>query len=284
MRHLLLVIYCSFLTLYAYSQTVNDEYAFFDYTYDKSLIRKNQVETVTIQTSYGDGINWGKSIFHFNKEGFLTKQLILDSTGTLLRTFHFKINAQTDLIAIIQEDLEIKRTDTTLYYKQYKNGLLFQDSCSTTPMRYNYEYNRNGILQKKITTAFGGTQNEKKRITLFQLDTLNRPIHVVDSLFTQNNKEVVIISDRDYVYNKNGKVENIIEKIDGAHFEIINDGSWKYSYDSKGNLIQSTRNNDAFYFFTYDEKGLIIQCKTILQLDEFEKMGRIETFSYTYWK
>ena len=87
-------------TAFAFGQIVNDDMTFFNYSYDKKLIKLKKVETLTIQMYFSDGKSSGKTIYHFDKEGLLTRQTIQDTIGILKSEFYFITNNHNDLISI----------------------------------------------------------------------------------------------------------------------------------------------------------------------------------------
>jgi hypothetical protein len=95
-------------TAFAFGQIVNDNTTFFNYSYDKTIIKLKKVETITIQMYFSDGKSSGKTIYHFDKEGLLTRQVIQDTTGIPKSEFFF------ELIITMKIPLEYKKTMSTI--------------------------------------------------------------------------------------------------------------------------------------------------------------------------
>jgi hypothetical protein len=127
----------------AIGQIANDDQTFFDYTYNKSIIKTNKIKTVTIETSFPSGKSSSKSTYHFDKDGLLTKESIIDSGGKLLLEYYFFTNTHGDLIYRIENDYRYKRVDTVKFFKSYSDDKLIKDSSSQLPISYNYEYDLN---------------------------------------------------------------------------------------------------------------------------------------------
>lgn len=284
MRQFTILIFLLIQTAFAFGQIVNDDLSFFDYSYDKSIIRKSKVESVTINMSFSYGKSLSKSIYYFDKEGLLTKLSVLDSKGKLERDFYFLTNSHNDLISRIQKDYEYKRADTVHFFKYYAGNKLIKDSSSQIPISYIYEYSSSGNLMKTVVNS-----NFGKRVASNKFDSLNRIINSIETVF-QNEKDLTgtVFSDRDFFYGKNGKIEREVEKINSKIFWMANKGSINYVFDLRGNLIQIVRTNAASYFFTYNDKGLITTKKTDLKLESDDiietetKIDIFDKFSYTF--
>lgn len=284
MRQFTILIFLLIQTAFAFGQIVNDDLSFFDYSYDKSIIRKNKVESVTINMSFSYGKSLSKSIYYFDKKGLLTKLSVLDSKGKLERDFYFLTNSHNDLISRIQKDYEYKRADTVHFFKYYAGSKLIKDSSSQIPISYIYEYSSNGNLMKTVVNS-----NFGKRVASNKFDSLNRIINSIETVF-QNEKDLTgtVFSDRDFFYGKNGKIEREVEKINSKIFWMANKGSINYVFDLRGNLTQIIRINADSYFFTYNDKGLITTKKTDLKLESDDiietetKIDTFDKFSYTF--
>ena len=96
-----------------------------------------------------------------------------------------------------------------------------------------------------------------------------------------------IFSDREFFYNKKGKIEREDEKIDSNNSWLANSGSIIYKYDKKGNLTQILRKNAPSYSYKYNSKGLIIKKESDYKLDlgdyiKSENKINYYKFIYTY--
>ena len=70
MRHFMITVILIFFTAFTFGQIVNDDMAFFNYSYDNNIIKSNKVETVTIEMFFSDGKSLGKTTYHFDKEAY----------------------------------------------------------------------------------------------------------------------------------------------------------------------------------------------------------------------
>ena len=276
-------------TFFAFGQIINDNMTFFNYSYDKTIIKLKKVETITIQMYFSDGKSSGKTIYHFDKKGLLTRQTIQDTTGIPEREFYFITNNHNDLISTIEKDYEHNRIDTVIYFKSYEGDKLIKDSSSDIPVSYSFEYAKNGELLKTIVNTNFGLGFNRKRVIINKLDSLDRIINIVETVY-QNEKDLkgTLFSNRDIFYYDNGKIEKEVEKINSNNPLFVNSGSINYVYDSNGNLTQILRTNAASYTYTYNDKGLIATKKMdmILERDDFldidTKFETLDKFSYTF--
>jgi len=274
---------------FAFGQIPNDDQNFFNYTYDKSIIKSNKVKTVTIELSFKDGKISAKSIFYFDKNGLLTKQSVVDTSGKLLREFFFLTNSYGDLIYTIQNDYEFNQVDTVKYFKSYLGDKLIKDSSSVQPISYNYEYSMNGKIFKTVIVSNFGLGNYRKRVTINKFDSLNRISNSIETIYQNVNDTIgIVFSDRDYFYSKNGRIESEVEKLNGKNSWMANKGSIKYSYDQNGNLKEILRDNADSCSFIYNDKGLITKKIMYLKFgsDDFieteTKIEAFDKFSYTF--
>ena len=273
----------------AIGQIANDNQTFFDYTYDKTIIKTNKIKTVTIEMSFSGSKSSSKSTYHFDKDGLLTKQSIVDSGGKLLREYYFLTNSHGDLIYLIENDYQYKRVDTVKYFKTYSDDKLIKDSSSQLPISYNYEYGLNGNIFKTVIVSNFGLGYYSKRVSINKFDSLNRISNSVETVF-QNEIDTtgIINSDRYYFYNKNGKIVKEVEKLNSNYSSMANKGSINYSYDQNGNLTEILRNNVASYYYTYNDKGLITKRRMNIKLDRDDildkaiKVKSFDKFSYTF--
>jgi YD repeat-containing protein len=258
MKQFAITVHLFILTAFSFGQNVNDDMSFFNYTYDKNIIRKSKVETITSQGYYGEERSAGRTIYYFDKGGLLNRQAILDSNGIPKREYYFKTNARGDLIERIQKDYEFKRIDTVTFFKYYERGRLVKDSSSFIPIGYHYSYNRVGrLLATNLHSNFYG--NITRREILNTHDRQGRIIHQLETVYQPSGDPAgSLFSDRDIFYHKNGKVEKEVEKLDGQYSWMANKGSLYYSYDSIGNLIQLRKTTGYSYVYVYDKKGLLI--------------------------
>ena len=289
MRQFTILISLLIQTVLVFGQIPNDDQNFLNYTYDKSIIKSNKVKTVTIEMSFKDGKISAKSIFYFDKDGLLTKQSVVDTSGKLLREFCFLTNSYRDLIYRIQHDYEYNHVDTVKYFKSYLGDKLIKDSSSVQPISYNYEYGLNGKIFKTVIVSNFGLGNYRKRVTINKFESLNRMSNSIETVYQNANDTIgIIFSDRDYYYSKDGRIESEVEKLNSKNSWMANKGSIKYSYDQNGNLKEILRDNAASCSFIYNGKGLITKKIMYMKFgsDDFiETETKIETFdkfSYTF--
>lgn len=279
-NHLLILSLVTFCNL-SFGQIINDETAFYNYTYDKIIIQNNKIENVLIKSSLSNGTRLGKRLFHFDTEGVLEKQVIIDSSGIPLSEIYFKTNQRKDLVLRIHNDFELNKTDTVIYFKKYEGDNLIKDSSSEIPTSYCYEYDKNKRLIKTIINSNFGLENNIKRIIIYTRDSLGRTINVLETIYqNEKDKKGTPVSNRSISYNKKGKIVLELEKYKNNKTWMFNKGSTTYSYNSSGNLIQIIRTNTSTYKYRFNGQGLITILKTSIEVDE-NKMDLIDQYNYT---
>ena len=289
MRQFAITAFLFLHTVFAFGQIVNDNMTFFNYSYDKTIIKLKKVETLTIKMYFPDGRSPGKTIYHFDKEGLLTRQTIQDTTGIPEREFYFTTNHHNDLISRIEKDYEHNKIDTVIYFKSYEGDKLIKDSSSDIPVSYSFEYAKNGELLKTIVNTNFGLGFNRKREIINKLDSSDRIINIVETVY-ENEKDLkgALFSNRDIFYYDNGKIEKEVEKINSQYAWMHNKGSVSYVYDSSGNLTQILRTNAASCTYTYNDKGLITTSKMDMMIESDDivdletKFETLDKYSYTF--
>lgn len=277
---------------YSYGQAKNNTTLnFFSFKYDKHLLKKNKVATITIEMFNQFESDSNKQIYSFDKEGVLKKCIIQDKKGNVLREFYFSTNSHKDLISKIQKDNETYKVDTILYFKNYENNKLIKDSSSELPVSYYYEYNAMGGLTKMVTNLNYGVGYKTKKVILNKFNHSGRISNSKEIVFENENDSVgKIVSDKYFFYSRKGKLEKEVEKFKSTFSLMSNTGTTNYIYDSRGNLIKVINTHGVTYTYTYNKKGLMITIKNGLELkpDALDTKGlkieSIEKFTYTYWK
>lgn len=83
MRHYTIIALLLFVKTFTFAQIVNDDMAFFNYTYDKNLFKINKVETVSIESFFSGKKSATTTIYYFDKNGLLTKRTLNDRMGVV---------------------------------------------------------------------------------------------------------------------------------------------------------------------------------------------------------
>ena len=226
----------------------------------------------------------GTQVYFFDTSGLLTKLETIDTTGFLSGEFHFVANKQKGLVARFHNDFKSGKSDTVYFFKEYKNGHLIKDSATFFPISYHYEYDKKGNLIKYIIHSNYGPGFKSKRETLYTRDNNRKLINVKESIYIEGyHPGGNTISDRDIIYNLNGKVEKEIEKINCKNGFCNNEGSFFYEYDKGDILTRLTINTDDSVQYDFNEKGLVTSLKLVLMLED-KKLETIDRFIYTYRK
>lgn len=263
----------------ALGQKVNDDFAFFNYNYNRGLIKHNKVEVVIVNL-YSKGISSGKIKFYFDTAGLLIKEIISDSSENIKREFRFTTNSHKQIVGRKQIDYEFNRTDSVKYFKIYDGQKLVNDSSSEMPVRYEYVYDKKGNLINSIVYSNFGSGNMTKRVTEYTIDGFGRPSKIIETVYQKTKDSIgAVFSNRNIFYNEKGNVIKETESLNNENSWPANKGSITYVYDRFENLVQILQTNAASYKFTYNKMGLITSKQTNITIDE----SNFETFhKYTY--
>ncbi len=223
----------------------------------------------------------GREKAFFDRRGLLSKISFYDGTGKLRSEETFIWDKQQHVEKQLSVDYEYNKTATENYYRTYQGNLLVKDSLSSTSVTCEYEYNGQGRLIKKLN--YQHHPNSHKILSNkieYLLDGTGKTARVIETSYQgPTPAQGTIISDKTIEYDSLGKV---IKKIEAIDLEL-NEGTISYKYDSKGNLIEVTRQRAASYTFTYNKLGLPAKQLMDLELDGIHYPG-YEEWNYSYWK
>lgn len=259
-------------------QTLNDENSFNNYTYSKEMIINNKIATVTINTYFPNGTKITTSVFYFDTSGILLSESTEDYNEKGSRQEYFIINKHKDLIETITKDLTFKRIDTVFYFKEYKDNKLVKDSSTFLNISDTYKYNKSGILVERTMNS-----PQRKHVVKYNIDSSGK-VGSITETDSQNGYSIPAnqCSNRDIVYNSNGKKVQEIEKLNSNNSWMANNGTITYDYDKFGNLIQINKTNESIHKYTYNEKGLLLTDQIHIEFDDL-KQDMIDKYTYSYF-
>lgn len=285
-----LILYLFFAGI-SFGQQVNDRESFFNYTYDKGIIKINKVKTVTVRSFYQNEKSSNNTTYYFDNEGLLTRVVASDSNNRVLSEWHFKTNSYGDLISKNEINYESGRRDTIQYFKTYEGNKLIIDSVYENFITTHFEYNKNGDLAKKSVIISFGHGNSAMMETLYEYGPSGKTINIIETAYAdQNDSKGTIFSSRAIHYGTNGKIQREVERINNENVLMPNSGSIDYVYDDNGNLIQISRTDDASFYYTYNERGLVTSKKTKLRIERDRilitdtDLMILDKYYYTYRK
>ncbi len=253
------------------AQKVNNNESYFNYTYDRNIIKINNIEKLVIGAFFkSDYI--GKRAFYFNKIGLLYRADFFDKQGNLKNKYEYILNKQKDLINVIHFDYETKKSDTVFYFKKYLNGQIIQDSIkreSNFSETLDYTYDKKNYLTQIIFTTYLNSIKSSFKIKSFQNNSLGKPEKIKETFF-QNSKDSnkMIISDRIIDYYKFGKINSETEEIETSNLILQNQGSSTYFYDKLKNLIKIKRAKGKTIEYKYNPSGLLTNEEDTFKVDE----------------
>lgn len=234
---------------------VNDENAFFEGTYSKDFIKKHKIVTATI-TSYMDSNKLPTTIFHFDKNGFLEKQSIIDSSGKEQPRFLFKFNKYGGLIQRITLPYENYRAGTFVSRKEYDSKKVVKESSTYAAHTTEHFYNKIGDRIRSVHPYKNGYITLSTRIVDYEYDKAGKLVHVTDRIYSGSSDQIEQwMSDRTITYLGN-KLQKVVERIPNGEIPT-NKGNLVYSYDKSGNLISIESDTVVSCYFYYDAKGLL---------------------------
>ena len=161
---------------------------------------------------------------------------------------------------IIEElQYDKNRKEPYSYKKRYNDKGLLVESHEHT---YTYEYNKNGNLvqiKRPKNSAYGGlertTYNKAGKIIRTQTFTQNQydkaGIKITDDsnyLKDKNGELYQSLSDYSYIYNKDGKLQEIRDN-------VFSSGTFEYTYEKENELYVKTVEGPTQKFVTYYDKA-----------------------------
>ena len=161
---------------------------------------------------------------------------------------------------IIEElQYDKNRKEPYSYKKRYNDKGLLVESHEHT---YTYEYDKNGNLvqiKRPKNSAYGGlertTYNKAGKIIRTQTFTQNQydkaGIKITDDsnyLKDKNGELYQSLSDYSYIYNKDGKLQEIRDN-------VFSSGTFEYTYEKENELYVKTVEGPTQKFVTYYDKA-----------------------------
>jgi YD repeat-containing protein len=248
------IIFFILVSFSSFGQNLNDDAAYFFYRYDKSVIKRNKIASLTIDLVVMDNKPGATKVHYFDKEGNLTKISDLDSNGVTKGEYFFFVNEHQDLVTRIFKDYELNKKDTVRYFKSYEKGKLIKDSSTEYSSSTEFSYNPSGQIIQKVSTDYFSKNNFRKKIVSYTLDGLGRINNCKESFYMNKFDTIgTIYSNRDYYYNKQGLLEKEFENIKNT--DLV--GTITYHYNPLGQLVLWKREKGATYSYTYNSKGLL---------------------------
>jgi YD repeat-containing protein len=250
MRVILFII-TTFLTLTVVGQ-VNDAEAFFNGSYNRTSVHASDIKKVSVQTY----INHRKtllSVFYFDQQGFLTRQVVFDSSGKERNEFLFTYNKQGGLSERKNRDHESNKTTVTSLHKIYNGSQVIQETSSNLPFITTYLYNKQRMKIQSTTFLSSDTANSPRRVYFYAYDAKGRLKNVEDIYLANKSSDTMRVGNTDYIYDKAGNITDMIRK------------------------------GKANYAFSYYKNGLL-KSKTVNMGEEFGNTGIVDEYSYIFWK
>lgn len=284
MKHLLFIFITLIFSQSIFAQKINDEKAFFNFTYNKQWIKAQKVESVTVKTIHQNKIRGGTHEFSFDKNGVLLNELISDSTGKKIMEYTFVVNSKGDLVQRIERNYELNEIDTIDFLKEYNNGLLTKETIQKLDVQYAYEYSESGKLIKTEIESMQKGEWISKKIISNEYDNQGRITRQVEKIVGGDSQHPEsVFSDRSISYDANGNPVDEVEKISPSGSFIENDGNIHYSYGTSGDLQSVNRTNGASEEFRYDDTGKLISKRHIMPAS-LNSTTIEDTYSYTFYK
>ncbi len=248
------IIFFILVSFSSFGQNLNDDAAYFFYRYDKSVLKRNKIASLTIDLVVMDNKPGATKVHYFDKEGNLTKISDLDSNGVTKGEYFFFVNEHQDLVTRIFNDYELNKKDTVRYFKSYEKGKLIKDSSTEYSSCTEFSYNPSGQIIQKVSIDYFSKNNFRKKIVSYTLDGLGRINNCKESFYMNKFDTIgTIYSNRDYYYNKQGLLEKEFENIKNT--DLV--GTITYHYNPLGQLVLWKREKGATYSYTYNSKGLL---------------------------
>jgi RHS repeat-associated protein len=202
---------------------------------------------------YYDGagnIIWEKKA---QKDGWQEIQYVYDARNRLIDTYQYlspgnwirttcRYDAMNQVILRRTGDTPSGegREVTRYAYDRFGNVTTMTDSRGCTEY---YEYDKAGRLQKKT--------DRNKDQTVYQHDALE---HLIKETVQKRTPDGMVVSDREYVYGKNGKrIREVSREFVGGKQTVLLET--KYRYNRKGQLTRQEDPGNVSKDYTYDLYG-----------------------------
>lgn len=289
MRTLVFFTCLLLVTSLVFAQPINDDDNFFNYTYDKTLISKKKIETITIKKSIFEKnkVNERKfdsSLYFFDKNGLLKKILSYNTLNSLRSETYFFTNENGELIKRKTIDHEYKTSDSTFIFRTYKDGKMISDSSSSYSMIEKFSYNENGMLLTKSAEVNFGESYKNKRLIKNTLDKMGHIINITETVnINPVDTNGVVLSKRFVSYNSRGKIKIEKETIDYDNPAFENKGIISYKYNRKGKLIAIESSKASSHHYKYNKKGLISQDRMTINFND-HLIVTTDKYYYIFWK
>ncbi len=243
----------------------------FEYTYDAKG-RKTKIVTSAPQSTSTEEIS-------YNENGDIIKSVKL-TPGFTTETVHEYTYSEDGRLE--KERMELNSwKDSVLTEKYDEHGNLTLRESGDSCEKYEYTYDENGFVIKKVSTATGlehlseyenvtteytndkngnilkavtVEENGITNLTEYTYDIENRILKEVRSKGLADNLEVYYIDE--FTYDKYGNVLTEYTKYYGSE----ESNTYEYTYDEKGNILEKKTNGSPKVKYTYNENG---NCLTV---------------------
>ena len=227
---------------------IDNAMSFFGGSYDRNIIRKNNVESC----------QQNNQSFYFDTSGRIVRSVFTSNGDT--QVYLFSYDGRGDLIETEVSGSKFPKTIITNSFKTYENGLLVKDSSSSGYFCKHLEYYQNGSLRQEL---WFGLHHWLQRAFWFGIDSLGRITRIIDRDYMGSSDSTgQLLSNRTLSYNTNGQLIREEEAVTTVKTNVKtlfcpNGGSATFFYDSYGKLIEIVRTKGPSQKVRYLENGLI---------------------------
>lgn len=250
------------LTLFCHGQT-NDDNAFFSNSYDKKIVRDNNIDTVCVVIDFS-----GKKterFYAFDKFGNLTYTVTFDETGTKTSESILKYNSKEQLIS--KKDKEEMINDNTDYFYNASGQLekAVTRNKDNEVITVIYSYDEQKLVEETRKERTG------KLVTKYKYDKQNRLVDLTTLTLQGSDTKGTVAIHKTFSYDSNGNKS--LEEVTFFTKDTV-----VYQYDEKNRLTLAQKSKDTEKYF-YNNSGLLTQ-KDIVKFLIDTPMNYSEKYRY----
>jgi len=242
MKHSTLLLAVSILTLFCYGQA-NDDNAFIGNSYDKKIVKDNNIDTICVTIDFLDKKT--ERFYAFDKLGNLTYTVTFDETGNKTSESILKYNPQGQLVS--KKDKEEMIDDNTSYFYNTNSQL----ERAVTKNKANETITETYIYDKQKLVEETRKENTGKLITKYRYDAQDRLIDLTTLTLQGNDTKGTVAIHKSISYDSKGN-----KSLEEVTFFTKDTVTYKYDENRKLILVQKEKDTEKY---SYNDKGLLIQ-------------------------
>jgi hypothetical protein len=220
---------------------VNEDVAYLDNSYDRSIISKHRIDTVTVVFTFPD--KTFKRYFIFDTTGNWIHSVTVNEKG--MQTSETTLNYDKDGKLIFKHDIEGNEHDSILFYYNSSGQLIKTEKKTGNGQTFikTFLYEKDKLLEEHRTDEIG------QFVTKYKYDIMGRVIDI-----DEKSKNGFLHRHESIKYKSNVKIQKI-------HKKSFGEGIIKYSYDRKNRLtvLQNEYEKETVRYFYSEHNNLLLK-------------------------